>query len=139
NKQGGFTTYFQNCETMSVYDAAMAYKDTNTPLVVLVGKEYGNCSSRDWAAKGTSLVGGEVVVAESYETIHRSNLIGMGILPLQYVKGEGAATHGLTGREVYSFKGISAGLKPRQLIDVIAKDPETGKEIYFKAKSRLNS
>jgi len=139
DKQGGFTTYLPNGETMSVYDAAMAYKNTNTPLVVLAGKEYGSGSSRDWAAKGPSLLGVEVVIAESYETIHRSNLIGMGILPLQYVKGEGAATHGLTGREIYSFKGISAGLKPRQLIDVIAKDPETGKEIHFKAKSRLNS
>lgn len=139
DKQGGYTTYFPEGETMSVYDAAMAYKTTSTPLVILAGKEYGSGSSRDWAAKGPSLLGVEVVLAESYETIHRSNLIGMGILPLEYQKGESAKSHGLTGKETYSFKGISAGLIPSQLIDVVAKDPDTGKEIHFKAKSRLNS
>src|SRR5690625_2343552 len=132
DKQGGYTTYLPDGETMSVYDAAMKYKTIKTPLVVLAGKEYGSGSSRDWAAKGPSLLGVEVVLAESYETIHRSNLIGMGILPLEYQKGENAETHGLTGREIYSFQGIAAGLKPRQMIDDIAKDQETGTEIHYK-------
>lgn len=139
DKQGGYTSYLSSGETMSVYDAAMAYKKGNTPLVVLAGKEYGSGSSRDWAAKGPSLLGVKVVLAESYERIHRSNLIGMGILPLEYIGGETAISLGLTGKEIYSFKGISAGLKPSQLIDVIAKDPKTGKEIHFTVNSRLNS
>lgn len=139
NKEGGYTTHLTTGETMSVYDAAMAYKKENTPLVVLAGKEYGSGSSRDWAAKGPSLLGVKVVLAESYERIHRSNLIGMGILPLVYQKGETAEKLGLNGTEIYSFKGIAEGLTPNQLIDVTAKDPQSGKEIHFKAVSRLNS
>lgn len=139
NKEGGYTTHLTTGETMSVYDAAMAYKKENTPLVVLAGKEYGSGSSRDWAAKGPSLLGVKVVLAESYERIHRSNLIGMGILPLVYQKGETAEKLGLNGTEIYSFKGIAEGLTPNQLIDVTAKDPQSGKETHFKAVSRLNS
>lgn len=139
DKQGAFTTYLPNGDTMSVYDAAMAYKEDNTPLVVLAGKEYGSGSSRDWAAKGPSLLGVKVVLAESYERIHRSNLIGMGILPLEYLKGDSAESLGLTGKEIYSFKGMADGLSPNQLIEIVAKDPESGKEIRFEVLSRLNS
>lgn len=139
DKLGGYTKYLPNGETMSVYDAAMAYKKDETPLIVLAGKEYGSGSSRDWAAKGPSLLGIEVVLAESYERIHRSNLIGMGILPLEYRLGDTAKSLGLNGTEIYSFKGISAGLTPNQLIEVTATNPDTGKEIHFKVLSRLNS
>ncbi len=139
DKQGGFTTYLPTGETMSVYDAAMEYRKENTPLVVLAGKEYGSGSSRDWAAKGPSLLGVKVVLAESYERIHRSNLIGMGILPLKYKNGESALSLGLTGREIFSFEGISEGLTPSQLIRVTATDPDSGNEIHFEAQSRLDS
>lgn len=138
-KQGGFSTHLPSGEESFVYDVAMKYKDESTPLIVLAGKEYGSGSSRDWAAKGPSLLGVEVVLAESYERIHRSNLIGMGILPLVYKEGESAESLGLTGKEVFSFKGISAGLTPGQLIQVTAKNLETGKETNFETVSRLDS
>ena len=87
-KEGGYTTYFPTGDTLSVYDAAMKYIESGTPLIVLAGKEYGSGSSRDWAAKGTNLLGIKAVIAESFERIHRSNLVGMGILPLEYCEGE---------------------------------------------------
>lgn len=138
-KQGGYTTHLPTKEVMSVYEAAMKYKKEDTPLLVLAGKEYGSGSSRDWAAKGPSLLGVKVVLAESYERIHRSNLIGMGILPLRYKEGDTAKSLGLTGKEVFSFKGISEGLTPSQMIQVIAKDPKTGKEKHFEVRSHLDS
>src|SRR5687767_15484700 len=94
---------------MSIYDAAMRYKSEGTPLVILAGKEYGTGSSRDWAAKGTMLLGVRAVIAESFERIHRSNLIGMGVLPLMFPAGKGAATLGLTGTEVFDIVGLDNG------------------------------
>jgi aconitate hydratase len=107
NTEGGVTTYLPTGEVMSIYDAAMRYQADGTPLVVLAGKEYGSGSSRDWAAKGPALQGIRAVIAESYERIHRSNLVGMGILPLQFAPGESADTLGLTGHEVFDFEGLS--------------------------------
>ena len=109
----------------------MRYADEGTPLVVLAGKEYGSGSSRDWAAKGPMLQGVRAVIAESYERIHRSNLVGMGILPLQYLPGESAATPGLTGRETFDIVGLSDGLTPRQELAVIARGDD-GREIRFR-------
>jgi aconitate hydratase len=106
--EGGFTRNFAaNDEVTSIYDASVAYASHGTPLVILSGKEYGSGSSRDWAAKGTALLGVKAVIAESYERIHRSNLIGMGVLPLQYPQGETAETLGLTGEETFSFSGVT--------------------------------
>ena len=117
NVEGGFTRYAPTGETMPIYDAAMAYKHDGTPLVVIAGKEYGTGSSRDWAAKGTILLGVRAVIAESFERIHRSNLVGMGVLPLQFHEGENAESHGLDGSETYSIAGV-AGIKPRQDVQV---------------------
>jgi aconitate hydratase len=108
--EGEFTTYLPTGEIMPIYTAAMKYAANHTPLMVLAGKEYGSGSSRDWAAKGPALLGIRVVIAESYERIHRSNLIGMGILPLQFKDGENVATLGLTGHETFSIAGVSEGL-----------------------------
>ena len=138
DREGGYTTYLPTGEQMSVYDAAQKYIADKTPLIVLTGKEYGSGSSRDWAAKGTILLGVKAVLAESYERIHRSNLIMMGVLPLEYVKGESAASHGLTGNEVFSISGIENDLSPLKKVTVTAKT-EDGKEIEFKAIARLDS
>ena len=116
--EGGITTYLPTDEQMPIYDAAQRYSDTKTPLIVLGGKEYGSGSSRDWAAKGTLLLGVRAVLVESFERIHRSNLIGMGVLPLQFRAGESAATLGLTGRETFDITGIEAintGSVPREV------------------------
>lgn len=112
--EGGYTKHIPSGEEMSIYEAAMKYRDENTPLVVIAGKEYGTGSSRDWAAKGTRLLGVKAVVAESYERIHRSNLIGMGVLPLQFKDGVSRETLGLKGEETFDIKGIEGGLKPKQ-------------------------
>ncbi len=117
NVEGGFTRYAPTGETMPIYDAAMAYKHDGTPLVILAGKEYGTGSSRDWAAKGTILLGVRAVIAESFERIHRSNLVGMGVLPLQFQEGENAASHGLTGDESFTITGV-ADIQPRQDVEV---------------------
>lgn len=137
-KEGGYTTYLPTGEEMSVFDASMKYQEAGIPLVVLGGKEYGSGSSRDWAAKGPNLLGIKAVIAESYERIHRSNLVGMGILPLEYQAGENAETLGLTGKESINIIGISAGLKPQQLLEVEVTR-EDGSKFSFKAKSRLDS
>jgi aconitate hydratase len=107
-KVGGWTHNFLTGAVDSVYDAALAYRDAQVPLVVLAGKEYGSGSSRDWAAKGPALLGVRVVLAESFERIHRSNLVGMGVLPLQFLDGENVETLGLTGQEVFSVRGLAA-------------------------------
>lgn len=135
--EGGFTTYFPTGETLSIYDAAMKYKEDNQGLIVLAGKDYGMGSSRDWAAKGANLLGVKAVIAESFERIHRSNLVMMGILPLQFKDGENAETLGLTGKEQFTVQltpetGIGA------IVPVIAKD-ETGKEISFEVKVRFDA
>jgi len=119
--EGSWTIYFSSNEKMSVYDAAQMYKKTKTPLVVLAGKEYGTGSSRDWAAKGAALLGVRVVLAESYERIHRSNLIGMGVLPLQYKSGDSRESLGFNGTEVFEFLGLTDSIKPRQDVKVIAQ------------------
>jgi len=137
-KEGGFTRYIPTGEELSVFDAAQKYMDNNTPLLVLAGKEYGSGSSRDWAAKGTNLLGIKAVLAESYERIHRSNLVGMGVLPLQYAEGQSAVSLNLTGTESYSIKGISDGLKPLKKLQVIALK-EDNSTIEFEVVCRLDS
>ncbi len=110
--QGGFTTYLPTGEVMPLYDAAMKYQEAGTPLIVLGGKEYGSGSSRDWAAKGPYLLGVKAVIAESYERIHRSNLIGMGVLPLQFASEENASHLGLTGKETFDISGLQEAIMP---------------------------
>jgi aconitate hydratase len=125
--EGGVTRYLPTGEVMSIYDAAMKYKETSTPLVVLAGAEYGTGSSRDWAAKGTLLLGIKAVIAVSYERIHRSNLVGMGVLPLQFLPGQSAQSLGLTGEETISIEGLNDQLQPRSQITVkaVATDGST--------------
>jgi len=110
--EGGFTRYFETDETMSIYDAAMKYKESQKDLIVIAGKEYGTGSSRDWAAKGSMLLGVKAVIAESFERIHRSNLVGMGVLPLQFKENETAEFHKIIGDEEFSISGLSSGLSP---------------------------
>jgi len=136
--EGGYTTYFPTNEVMSVYDASMKYQLDGTNLVVLAGKEYGTGSSRDWAAKGTYLLGVKAVIAESFERIHRSNLVGMGVLPLQFANGQSAASLGLTGRETFDITGLSNDVKPGQTITVQATR-EDGSTLSFDAIVRLDS
>ncbi len=137
-KEGGYTIHFPTDEVMPIYDACMKYQEEGTPLVVLAGQEYGTGSSRDWAAKGTLLLGVRAVIAESYERIHRSNLVGMGVLPLEYVDGDTAASLELTGRETFDISGIESGLEPGSLVDVTAT-AEDGTTTTFQAKARLDS
>ena len=137
NVEGGFTRYAPTGEVMPIYDAAMLYRQDGRPLVIVAGKEYGTGSSRDWAAKGTILLGVRAVIAESFERIHRSNLVGMGVLPLQFREGENAATYGLTGREKYTITGI-AGVQPRQEVQVTVT-PDEGKEFSFTARCRIDT
>jgi len=137
-REGGYTTYLPNNKEMTVYDASLKYKKDNTPLVVLAGKEYGSGSSRDWAAKGTFLLGVKAVIAESYERIHRSNLVGMGVLPLQYKAGETAQSLGLTGKETFTISGLSGDVKPLQELLVTATT-EDGKIITFNVIARMDS
>jgi aconitate hydratase len=122
---------------MSIYEAAMRYVDGGTPLVVVGGKEYGSGSSRDWAAKGTQLLGVRAVIAESYERIHRSNLVGMGVLPLEFKDGGGAVALGLTGNETFDILGLDR-LTPGGDLSVVASDPD-GSVQEFKVAVRLNS
>lgn len=135
--EGGYTTYWPTGEVMSIYDACMEYKKDDTGLVVLAGKDYGMGSSRDWAAKGTNLLGIKTVIAESFERIHRSNLALMGVLPLQFKEGENAKVLGLTGKERI-FVPIDENIKPRQLITVTAV-AEDGTEKKFEALVRFDS
>ena len=134
--EGGYTVHIPSGAQLSIYDAAMQYEKEATPLVILAGKEYGTGSSRDWAAKGTFLLGVRTVIAESFERIHRSNLVGMGVLPLTFVDGQNAAILGLTGRETFDIQGIEA-LQPGQLVSVTAT--LDGKTTTFTAKVRINS
>jgi aconitate hydratase len=137
NIEGGFTKYAPTGEVIPIYDAAMLYQQDDRPLVVVAGKEYGTGSSRDWAAKGTVLLGVRAVIAESFERIHRSNLVGMGVLPLQFQEGENAERFGLTGAETYTIRGI-AELKPRQDVEVkVTRD--SGEELSFTARCRIDT
>jgi aconitate hydratase len=137
-KEGNWTVYLPTGEEMSIYDAAMRYQADGTPLIVIAGKEYGTGSSRDWAAKGTLLLGIKAVIAESYERIHRSNLVGMGVLPLQFLPGENAPTLGLTGHETFSIRGIADGLTPKERLAVTATR-EDGTTIEFPVITRIDS
>jgi aconitate hydratase len=137
-KEGGFTRHLPSGEEMSVYNASIKYKESQTPLLVLAGKEYGSGSSRDWAAKGAFLLGIKAILAESYERIHRSNLVGMGVLPLQYMKGDTAEKLGITGNEVFTVTGIAEDITPLKKVQVIAKK-EDGQEIRFNAIARMDS
>jgi aconitate hydratase len=134
--EGGWTRYLPNGETMTIYDAAMRYQQDGTPLLIIAGKEYGSGSSRDWAAKGTKLLGVEAVIAESYERIHRSNLIGMGVLPLQFRDGESAALLGLDGTEIFSIEGLGDG-SAREVMVTARRD--AGTPIEFRARVRIDT
>ncbi len=136
-KEGAFTRKFPEDEQMFTYDAAMAYKSKNIPLLVLAGKEYGTGSSRDWAAKGTRLLGIRAVIAESFERIHRNNLVGMGVLPLMFMPGETIANLGLDGTETFSITGLSK-LTPRKTVNISAVKPD-GSKTEFKALVRLDT
>ena len=137
-KEGGFTTYIPEKAEMSVYEASVRYRNSNTPLVILAGKEYGSGSSRDWAAKGTYLLGVRAVIAESYERIHRSNLVGMGVLPLQFLPGESYTSLGLDGTELYSIPELTDNIGPAAHL-VVTADHANGTSRQFKVVSRLDS
>lgn len=136
--EGGWTNHLPTDEVMSIYDAAIKYKESDTSLVVLAGKEYGTGSSRDWAAKGTLLLGVKAVIAASYERIHRSNLVGMGVLPLEFTGGATWESLGLDGSESFDIPDLSNDLQPRTEIEVIAKK-QSGEEIRFSAAVRIDT
>jgi aconitate hydratase len=136
--EGGWTVHLPGQTQTSIYDAAMTYKAEGVPLIVIAGKEYGSGSSRDWAAKGPRLLGVQAVIAESFERIHRSNLVGMGILPLQFRSGETAQSVGLTGFEVFDIEGIAAGIKPGQLLNVRTTRSD-GSQMSFQAIARIDT
>jgi len=135
--EGGWTLFLPDGEKMSIYDAAVKYREAGVPLVVLAGKEYGSGSSRDWAAKGTRLLGVRAVIAESYERIHRSNLVGMGVLPLEFKAGENRETLGLSGHEIFEVEGV-ASLSPKKPITVHAKSGD-GRTKTFSAVARVDT
>jgi aconitate hydratase len=134
--EGGVTVHQPSAEQMSIFDASQKYASENVPLIVLAGKEYGSGSSRDWAAKGPRLLGVRAVIAESYERIHRSNLIGMGILPLQYNDGENAGSLGLTGKESFDIGGLQDGLSDRVKVTATSSD---GTRTVFEARVRIDT
>jgi len=137
-KEGNWTKCQPSGEEMSIFEAAMKYKAEGIPAIVLAGKEYGTGSSRDWAAKGPMLQGVKAVIAESFERIHRSNLVGMGVLPLRFVAGQTAETLGLKGNEVFDIEGLNDKMTPRSIVTVKARKTD-GKEIVFKAQALLNT
>jgi aconitate hydratase len=136
--EGGWTRHLPDGEKMTIYDAAMKYKAEGTPLIILAGQEYGTGSSRDWAAKGTYLMGVRAVIAQSFERIHRSNLVGMGVLPLEFPQGESAASLELTGEETFEFEGLDDTLAPRSTVTVRATAPD-GKVTAFPVRVRIDT
>ena len=138
SREGGYTIHIPSGDELPIYEAAMRYQSEGTPLVVLAGREYGTGSSRDWAAKGTLLLGVKAVIAESYERIHRSNLVGMGVLPLQFGEGDTAESLGLTGRETLDILGVSEGLEPHARLTVVARTDD-GQKTSFSTIARLDS
>jgi aconitate hydratase len=134
--EGGITVHIPSGEQTSIYDAAMKYQADGTPLLVIAGKEYGTGSSRDWAAKGTMLLGVKAVLAESFERIHRSNLIGMGVLPLQFKDGDSAQSLGLNGTESYEIIGLNGGAA--RMVTVVAT-PASGQPVSFEARVRIDT
>lgn len=137
-KEGGYTRHMPGGDIVPIFDAAERYRDADTPLIVIAGREYGTGSSRDWAAKGTLLLGVKAVIAESYERIHRSNLVGMGVLPLQFQPGESAEALGLTGEETFDITGIASDLRQGSTVNVTASRPN-GARVEFAAVARLDS
>jgi aconitate hydratase len=135
--EGGWTQHLPDNEQMPIYDAAMKHESEGVPLVLLAGKEYGSGSSRDWAAKGPRLLGVRAAIAESYERIHRSNLIGMGVLPLQFKPGETVESLGLSGRETYSIEGLNGGSAKQ--VEVTATPDGGGKPVTFTADVRIDT
>jgi aconitate hydratase len=135
--EGGFTTDFTTGKVCSIYEASRSYKEAGTQLVVLSGKDYGMGSSRDWAAKGTMLLGVKAVIAVSYERIHRSNLVGMGVLPLEYIAGQSADSLGLDGTESFMI-AIDESLQPRQMVEVTALH-ENGTTTSFETLCRIDT
>jgi aconitate hydratase len=135
--EGNVTVHLPTNQQMSIFDASLKYKEAHTPLVVLAGKEYGTGSSRDWAAKGTYLLGVRCVIAESFERIHRSNLVGMGVLPLQYRPGESRETLDLDGTEIFEI-ALDDTLKPRQAVEVTARK-SNGEEVHFVTTCRIDT
>jgi aconitate hydratase len=135
--EGGYTAYQPDGDVMTIYDASVRYRNAGLPLLVIAGKEYGSGSSRDWAAKGTHLLGVVAVVAESFERIHRSNLVNMGVLPLQFKSGDTAASLGLTGRETYDLANVPA-VKPGGTITVTAREAD-GTSRTFEALARIDT
>ncbi len=134
--EGGWTRHQPSGEQMTIYQAAVQYASEGIPLIVIAGKEYGSGSSRDWAAKGTLMLGVGAVIADSYERIHRSNLIGMGVLPLQFAAGENAETVGLTGEEAFTIREVS-GLSPGKKLEVIAE--LNGERKTFEVVARIDA
>jgi len=134
--EGSVTLHVPSGATLSIYDAAMRYKAEQTPLIILAGKEYGSGSSRDWAAKGTLLLGVKAVIAESFERIHRSNLIGMGVLPLQFKDGQNAQSLGLSGLESFEILGLDQG---RSRMVTVVTTPADGAPIRFEARVRIDT
>lgn len=133
--EGGYTKHIPSGEQMAIYDAAMKYQEEGTPLVVIAGKEYGTGSSRDWAAKGTKLLGVKAVIAESFERIHRSNLVGMGVVPLTFKDGQNAENLGLDGSEEIDIEGLEPGAKE---VTVKARK-DNGETITFPARVRIDT
>ena len=136
--EGGVTIHYPDGKQMSIFDAAMKYQEERVPLIILAGHEYGTGSSRDWAAKGTRLLGVKAVVAASFERIHRSNLVGMGVLPLQFLDGVTAQSLGLDGSQTFSIGGLSDGIQPGQQLTVEVKTTD-GKLRYFPVKVRIDT
>ncbi|MGH7862434.1 MAG: aconitate hydratase AcnA [Candidatus Dormibacteraceae bacterium] len=137
-KEGGYTKHLPSGEAMTIFDAAVRYREEGVPLIVIAGREYGSGSSRDWAAKGPQLLGVKAVIAESYERIHRANLVGMGVLPLQFAEGDSRQSLGLTGQESYSIRGIESGLAPRAEFTVEARS-DAGEVKQFKVRARIDN
>jgi aconitate hydratase len=138
DKEGDWSLHQPGDEVTSIYDAAQKYIAEGVPTIILAGKEYGSGSSRDWAAKGPNLLGVQAVVAESYERIHRNNLVGMGVMPLQFKPGENAASLGLTGKETFEIIGISEGISPGQNVQVQAVK-EDGTRLAFESTLRIDN
>ncbi|MEZ4373450.1 MAG: hypothetical protein R3B07_21690 [Polyangiaceae bacterium] len=136
--EGGWTRHLPDGEQLSIFDAAEKYRAEKVPLIVLAGKEYGSGSSRDWAAKGTFMLGIRAVIAESYERIHRSNLIGMGVLPLEFINGQNRESPGLTGEEVYEIIGVANDLKPGKRLKVTALRDD-GSNVDFETLTRIDT
>jgi aconitate hydratase len=137
-REGGWTTDLLTGEVTSIFEASTHYAEAGIPSIIIAGKEYGTGSSRDWAAKGTLLLGARAVIVESFERIHRSNLVGMGVLPLQFLPGENAASLGLTGTETYNITGIAEGLTPGKVV-TIGTTREDGTTFAFQAITRIDS